>query len=68
MCSELRELSQSCNFGESLDIYLRDRFIVGLIKDGLKQAILRANPKNFKEALAMLAQFYSSCQNRRGNK
>lgn len=49
----LRELSQSCNFGNSLDCCLRDRFIVGLAATSMRQAILRANPNTFNEALTI---------------
>ncbi|CAM6031659.1 unnamed protein product, partial [Sphagnum compactum] len=48
----LRELAQTCNFGEQLDAHLRDRFIVGLRDDATKKQIIRVNPDTFDLALS----------------
>lgn len=46
----------TCNFGQNLDSYLRDRFIVGLSNHGIKHSILNSNPNTFNEALSMVIE------------
>lgn len=48
----LRALSQTCNFGDSLNEQLRDRFVMGLSDNLLRRSIIQANPTSLEDALA----------------
>lgn len=51
----LRQLAQTCNFGDHLDSNLRDRFIMGLCNEEMKRLVIQANPATFEVAI-LLAQ------------
>lgn len=52
-CLALRQLAQTCNFGEQLDSQLRDRFIMGLNNEEIKRNIINASPNTLAKAIAM---------------
>lgn len=49
----LRSNSQTCNFGESLNDQLRDRFVMGLRDDAMRRSIIQASPRTIEAALAL---------------
>lgn len=49
----LRQLAQTCNFGEQLDSNLRDRFIMGLNNEEMKRSIINANPDTLAKAISL---------------
>ena len=42
--SELRSLSEFCNFGGSLDVMIRDRLVCGINDDGMQKKRLLSEP------------------------
>ena len=49
--AELRKLSENCNFGTSLNTYLRDRFVCGLNSESVQQKLLTMKDLNLDTAL-----------------
>ena len=49
--AELRRLSENCNFGDSLDTYLRDRFVCGLNSESVQQKLLTMKDVTLNSAL-----------------
>lgn len=48
----LKELSADCQFGDHLDVILRDRFIYNLSDSSVKTATMRAQKASFDEAVS----------------
>ena len=48
--SQLRHLSQDCNFGESLDLMLRDRLVCGISNNRIQRRLLSEKNLTFDKA------------------
>lgn len=49
---QLKRLASGCNFGNSLDIILRDRFVFNLENEYVKRHTIRSEKVSFDEAVA----------------
>ena len=49
--SQLRHLSQDCNFGETLNLMLRDRLVCGINNDRIQRWLLAKKDLTFDKAL-----------------
>jgi len=49
--SELRALAQYCNFGDTLDVILRDRTVCGINEQQIQKKLLAEKGLTFDEAM-----------------
>ena len=49
--AELRALAEFCNFGETLEVMLRDRLVCGIADSTIQKALLAKSELDFKQAL-----------------
>ena len=55
--AELRRLSENCNFGDTLNTYLRDRFVCGLNSESVQQKLLTMKDLTLDTALETARTF-----------
>ena len=63
--AELRKLSEHCNFGTTLNTYLRDRLVCGLNSQRLQQQLLREKDLTLDKAVAIAVNFEASAKDAR---
>lgn len=51
--AELRRLAEHCNYGDTLDKMLRDRFVWGIQDDKVQEKLLRTPDLTFAQALSI---------------
>ena len=61
--SELRALSEYCNFGDSLEEMLRDRLVCGIANETIQSKLLAEKKLTYLDALALAQRLESAIQN-----
>lgn len=61
--SELRRLSEHCNFGTTLETMLRDRVVCGINNDHIQRRLLSESKLTYKKALEMAMALETAAQN-----
>ena len=51
--AELRKISEYCEFGDTLDVMLRDKLVWGIADSRIRQRLLAEDKLDFKKALDM---------------
>ena len=60
--TELRRLSEHCDFKDGLNTYLRDRFVCGLNSESIQQKLLASKDLTLEKALTIARSFESTAR------
>ena len=61
--AELRALAEFCNFGESLNLMIRDRLVCGINDDNTQRLLLAEKELTYEKALEIARSRSSECAN-----
>ena len=61
--AELRTLTEFCNFGDSLELILRDRLVCGIGDETIQRLLLAESELTFKKALEIATSQESASKN-----
>ncbi len=61
--TELRSLSEFCNFGATLDIMIRDRLVCGIMDDAIQKRLLTETELTYKRAVELSQGIERAAQN-----
>ena len=63
--AELRALAQTCNFGDTLEVMLRDRLVCGMDEDFIQRRLLAEPNLTYKKALELALGLETAAKNAR---
>ena len=63
--SELRSLAEFCNFGQTLEVMLRDRIVCGINDDAIQRRLLTEPGLTYKKSLEIAQNLEATSQNMR---
>jgi len=61
--AELRALAQTCNFGDTLEVMLRDRLVCGMDEDFIQRRLLAEPNLTYKKALELALGLETAAKN-----
>ena len=60
--AELRSLSEYCNFGDTLEVMIRDRLVCGINDDGIQRRLLAEQDLTYKKAVELAQSLETAVQ------
>ena len=61
--AELRSLSEYCNFGDTLEVMIRDRLVCGINDDSIQRRLLAEQDLTYKKAVELAQSLEMAVQN-----
>ena len=61
--AELCSLSKYCNFGDTLEVMIRDRLVCGINDDGIQRRLLAEQDLTYKKAVELAQSLETALQN-----
>ena len=61
--AELHSLSEYCNFGDTLEVMIRDRLVCGINDDGIQRRLLAEQDLTYKKVVELAQSLETAMQN-----